>query len=111
MNILKMFGLVLLACGAYWLLDQVISSGWLNRFQHSSHAVTATVIHTVEQLESVPLPASGPSPSDSRCDGRRYCSQMTSCAEAQYFLSHCPNTEMDGDHDGIPCEKQWCGRR
>jgi cold shock CspA family protein len=43
-----------------------------------------------------------------RCDGRRFCSQMTSCAEAKYFLQHCPNTEMDGDHDGVPCEQQWC---
>jgi len=43
-----------------------------------------------------------------RCDGRTYCSQMTSCAEAKYFLAHCPNVKMDGDHDGIPCERQWC---
>ena len=42
------------------------------------------------------------------CDGRTYCSQMTSCAEAKYFLAHCPNVKMDGDHDGIPCEQQWC---
>lgn len=42
------------------------------------------------------------------CDGRKYCSQMTSCTEAKYFLKNCPNTEMDGDRDGIPCESQWC---
>ncbi len=42
------------------------------------------------------------------CDGRTYCSQMTSCAEAKYFLAHCPGVTMDGDHDGIPCETQWC---
>jgi cold shock CspA family protein len=42
------------------------------------------------------------------CDGRRYCSQMTSCAEATFFLRNCPQTEMDGDHDGVPCESQWC---
>lgn len=42
------------------------------------------------------------------CDGRIYCSQMTSCAEATYFLRNCPGTKMDGDHDGIPCENQWC---
>jgi hypothetical protein len=39
-----------------------------------------------------------------RCDGRVYCSQMTSRAEAVYFIRHCPGTKMDGDHDGIPCE-------
>ncbi len=42
------------------------------------------------------------------CDGRTHCSQMTSCAEATYFIQHCPNTEMDGEGDGVPCEKQWC---
>lgn len=42
------------------------------------------------------------------CDGRRHCSQMTSCAEATFFLRHCPDTKMDGDNDGIPCEEQWC---
>lgn len=39
-----------------------------------------------------------------RCDGRQHCSQMTSRAEAEYFVRNCPNTKMDGDHDGIPCE-------
>ncbi len=38
------------------------------------------------------------------CDGRQHCSQMNSRAEAEYFLRNCPNTKMDGDHDGIPCE-------
>jgi hypothetical protein len=44
------------------------------------------------------------------CDGRQYCSQMKSCAEARYFLSNCPGAKMDGDGNGIPCEKQWCTR-
>ncbi|MBS7456015.1 excalibur calcium-binding domain-containing protein [Coralloluteibacterium stylophorae] len=52
------------------------------------------------------LPAPAPAYT---CDGRRHCSQMRSCAEATYFIQHCPNTEMDGDGDGVPCERQWCG--
>ena len=44
------------------------------------------------------------------CDGRIYCSQMTSCEEASYFLRNCPGVRMDGDHDGIACEQQWCRR-
>lgn len=44
-----------------------------------------------------------------RCDGRTHCSQMRSCEEATYFLKHCPNTKMDGNGDGVPCERQWCG--
>lgn len=43
-----------------------------------------------------------------RCDGRKYCSQMTSCTEAKFFLKNCPGTQMDGNHDGVPCEQQWC---
>lgn len=51
-------------------------------------------------------PASGPAAS--LCDGRTHCSQMRSCDEAKYFLQHCPNVEMDGNQDGVPCEMQWC---
>ena len=43
-----------------------------------------------------------------RCDGRKHCSQMTSCAEATYFIQNCPDTKMDGNRDGVPCEQQWC---
>jgi hypothetical protein len=61
---------------------------------------------------------SSPTSRDSNftCDGRKYCSQMTSCAEAMYFLKNCPGVKMDGSGpgqdgpgDGIPCERQWCG--
>lgn len=43
-----------------------------------------------------------------RCDGRIHCSQMTSCEEATFFLKNCPGTKMDGNNDGVPCERQWC---
>ncbi len=42
------------------------------------------------------------------CDRRVYCSQMHSCEEAKFFIRNCRGTKMDGDRDGIPCEKQWC---
>ena len=64
------------------------------------------------------MPLADPTPSpvqsqteasgDFRCDGRTHCSQMSSCAEARYFLKHCPGAAMDGNHDGTPCEQQWC---
>ena len=52
----------------------------------------------------------GPSPSavNFSCDGRTHCSQMSSCAEATYFLKNCPGVKMDGNNDGVPCEQQWC---
>ena len=40
--------------------------------------------------------------------GKTHCSHMSSCAEATFYIQHCPNTQMDGDGDGIPCERQWC---
>lgn len=45
-----------------------------------------------------------------QCDGRIYCSQMTSSDEATFFLRNCPNVKMDGNHDGVPCEQQWCSQ-
>ncbi len=42
------------------------------------------------------------------CDGRTRCPEMRSCEEATFFIRNCPNTQMDGDGDGIPCESQWC---
>ena len=58
---------------------------------------------------SRPAPTeSKPAPASFHCDGRQYCSQMSSCAEAKSFLRHCPSVKMDGDFDGIPCEDHWC---
>lgn len=58
---------------------------------------------------TVPLPlAKQPKPPAFECDGRIHCSQMSSCAEARYFIRNCPETRMDGDGDGIPCESQHC---
>jgi cold shock CspA family protein len=39
---------------------------------------------------------------------KTYCSEMSSCAEAYFHQERCGGTKMDGDHDGIPCEQQWC---
>jgi hypothetical protein len=43
-----------------------------------------------------------------QCDGREHCSQMKNCEEAEFFLSNCPNVKMDGDDDGLPCERGPC---
>jgi len=62
-------------------------------------------------LQSHPLISKSPAPvgiATYKCDGRKHCSQMTSCAEAKFFLQNCPDTQMDGNHDGTPCEQQWC---
>ncbi len=42
------------------------------------------------------------------CQGKTHCSHMSSCDEAKYYLANCPNVQIDGDHDGEPCEIQLC---
>lgn len=50
-----------------------------------------------------------PAQNNFRCEaGKTHCSQMHSCAEATFYTRNCPGTEMDGDRDGIPCERQFC---
>ena len=42
------------------------------------------------------------------CQGKQHCSQMTSCKEARFYLKNCPNVKIDGDWDGVPCERELC---
>jgi len=75
------------------------------QLKRSSNIATTSIIGKPSQNKS----------NKYRCDGRTLCSQMTSCEEATFFLNNCPNTKMDGGRagerpDGIPCEKQWCGK-
>lgn len=63
----------------------------------------------VAQIKAAPQRVfEAPAPGGFQCDGRKHCSQMTSCKEARLFLKNCPGVEMDGNHDGVPCEQQWC---
>jgi cold shock CspA family protein len=42
-----------------------------------------------------------------QCQGKVWCSEMSSYEEAVFYLRNCPGTKMDGDGDGIPCENQF----
>lgn len=42
------------------------------------------------------------------CAGKRYCRQMSSCAEANFYLRQCGVSSLDGNSDGEPCE-MLCG--
>jgi hypothetical protein len=107
MNILKIFGLVLLASAAYLLLDSWLLP-WLSARQAQHLIAVEQAPARFSRPAKVEAAPDTPVPANRRCDGRIHCSQMTSCAEAHFFLANCPGTEMDGDHDGIPCERQWC---
>lgn len=38
------------------------------------------------------------------CGSKRYCKEMSSCAEATFYLQQCGLSRLDRDKDGIPCE-------
>lgn len=68
---------------------------------------TTAPIQTSSVFSPAPSTASlfpTPRANNFSCDGRQYCSQMSSRAEAVFFIKNCPNTKMDGDNDGDPCE-------
>lgn len=39
-----------------------------------------------------------------KCEEKKYCKEMKSCAEAKFYLTQCGLTRLDRDKDGIPCE-------
>lgn len=39
------------------------------------------------------------------CGSKRYCKEMLSCDEAKLYLQQCGLRTIDGDGDGVPCEK------
>ena len=75
-----------------------------------SHGPCTDGAAQVPATTSAPMPSQGLAAATQRCDGRKYCSQMTSCAEARWFLANCRGVKMDGNRDGVPCERQWCSR-
>ena len=93
-------------------------SGWLaTLLSLCAIAAIGGVVYTTYVGKQAPEPALSPTHTATQaarqtsrysCDARQHCSQMRSCEEATYFLRHCPNTKMDGDGDGIPCEQQLC---
>lgn len=80
-------------------------------YQRAQQTQPEVLVHNYTPQQA-PAPATLPAvESDNsrfRCDGRTYCSQMTSCEEATFFLKNCPGVKVDGEGDGVPCEKQWC---
>lgn len=97
--------------GAVLALALVGGAGawWTQRPQQPiTSSLTPSASPHAPAVEPPGVTAPAPETASFRCDGRTQCSQMTSCAEATFFLRNCPGTEMDGDNDGTPCEKQWC---
>jgi hypothetical protein len=90
---------------AFFVYDRQFAGGGGARTATAEYAEAASQ----ELPERADAPAAAPAANQYQCDGRTYCSQMTSCEEATFFLRNCPGVQMDGEGDGIPCERQWCG--
>jgi hypothetical protein len=91
---LQVFGLLIIAASAY---------------MNGGIAVPSSIRSSLADIDnSTPVISWGDSPNIQNqrftCDGRQHCSQMRSRAEAEFFVRNCPNTKMDGDRDGVPCE-------
>ena len=82
--------------------------GWQGYQQYQARSARTDGLQELPKARLATTLSSGVS--QFKCDGRIYCSQMTSCEEATYFLRNCPGVKMDGNNDGVPCEQQWCRR-
>ncbi|MCP3128401.1 excalibur calcium-binding domain-containing protein [Shewanella sp. KJ2020] len=73
--------------------------------------VNEAPVLTYDEIEQSPVYQEKiPATPQFQCEtGKTHCSHMRSCAEATFYIQNCPNTQMDGNGDGIPCERQWCG--
>jgi hypothetical protein len=76
--------------------------GFIQDFLHRNELTNQPVIQ--ETLEIANTQAVNSNPNHFQCDGRSHCSQMRSLEEARWFVRNCPDTKMDSDHDGEPCE-------
>ena len=77
------------------------------RFSDRYTTVNHSVIRPISSSENARTEYESAT-SNFSCEGKVYCSQMTSCEEAMFYIHNCPGVKMDGDNDGIPCEGQWC---
>lgn len=89
--------------------EQRRAQGDLPRRAEREHSAVGRQTAPGHSTAAHPAPAkpSVQTVSQFRCDGRTHCSQMRSYEEAVFFLNNCPGTKMDGNGDGIPCERQF----
>lgn len=79
------------------------------QYQEFNEAPAIDEVPVLTNEDTQPMPMYETATPSFQCEtGKTHCSHMSSCAEATFYIQHCPNTQMDGDDDGIPCERQWC---
>ena len=81
-----------------WAGDAIEPSQWRKQHPGSLAAQPSLAV----------LPASAPAiaiPATSACGNKKHCPEMSSCEEARYYFAKCGVKTVDGDDDGLPCEK------
>jgi cold shock CspA family protein len=100
--------LILLGLVFYGLKQYRTLSDTANSVAPTQHQVTPR-LNASQEVNSTKSQQLNTQPSFQCEAGKTHCSQMRTCAEATFYIKHCPGTQMDGDNDGVPCEQQHCG--
>ncbi|BBL71544.1 thermonuclease family protein [Methylogaea oryzae] len=76
-------------------------------YRHGSQKGNAVVIEPHTKTENVRSSVNSPldPTADSvQCGIKRLCKEMSSCAEAKFYMNQCGLSRLDRDGDGVPCE-------
>ncbi|EGR0760753.1 cold-shock protein [Vibrio parahaemolyticus] len=73
-------------------------------------AITFLISNSASEVERISQPKVTFKPQSFTCGTKTHCSEMRSCEEAMFYLESCSylDLKIDGDGDGVPCERQWC---
>ncbi|CDH45488.1 hypothetical protein BN874_2470004 [Candidatus Contendobacter odensis Run_B_J11] len=82
-------------------------------WRHPPAAAAVPVVPAAPVIMSAPSVAPRPIPSKPTatasagwtCEAKITCKQMSSCDEAKFYLTTCGVKRLDGNGDGVPCEK------
>jgi hypothetical protein len=91
----NLFLLIFLGFGVYKYLNEhtsLLNTGSVNQYFNTQSPSSEMISQPSSQFS---------------CQGKTHCSQMGSYEEAKFYLDNCPGTKMDGDGDGVPCERQF----
>ncbi|WP_414719707.1 excalibur calcium-binding domain-containing protein [Tsuneonella suprasediminis] len=84
-------------------LEEPLSCWVSNKYLTSTLPAETVAPSPAQSLRSLPPQIRPVAPSRS-CGAAPYCTEMSSCAEAQFYFRQCGVSRLDGDNDGIPCE-------
>lgn len=87
--------------------ENVIATADVITFENGKGLVVSVSRSEVKNLKRL-VQKGGTNSVKYSCQGKTHCSEMSSCEEAKFYLLNCPGVKIDGDSNGVPCEKQWC---